>query len=80
MKYILLISLIISFSYGITCNEYIDVNTGEYDYRCGAQMLGMRNKDYAWTMSLLGGFTGLAFLASIIFIILNIGKSYKVKS
>ena len=78
MKYIFLIVLLCISSYALSCTDYINDATGLYDNRCAADMLNIRRKDYNWTMSLLGGFTGLIFLSSIIYIIFKIGKSYRV--
>ena len=77
MRYILFLVLMVSVSYALSCTGYIDDNTSLYDYRCAADMLNIRRKDYTWTMALLGGFTGLVFLSSIIYIIFKIGKSYR---
>lgn len=62
----------------MNCNGYIDTNTSVYSSECASQMLNMQLQDYNFIMALLGGLMGLILLSSIIYIILNVGKSYKV--
>lgn len=79
MRYIVFLFLIlVSSSYALSCTEHINNATNLYDYRCAARFIHVKSKDYEFTMSFLGGFTGLIFMSSIIYLILNIGKSYKV--
>lgn len=78
MRYLVLLFIAFSFLHGLSCDGYINLNTGQYDYRCAADMLNIPRRDYSSTMAVLGGLTGLTFIVSIIFIILHIGRSHKV--
>lgn len=62
----------------MNCDGYIDTNTSSYCSECASQMLNMQLQDYNFIMALLGGLVGLIFLSSVIYIILNVGKSYRV--
>lgn len=61
----------------MSCDGYIDLNTSSYSSECACQMLDMSHQDYSFIMAFLGGLVGLIFLSSIIYILFNIGKTYK---
>lgn len=61
----------------MSCDGYIDLNTTVYSSECASQMLNITHNDYNFTMALLGGLVGFVFLSSVIYILFNIGKSYR---
>ena len=63
----------------LECSDFYDISTGAYNSECAALYLNMINSDYNFVMAILGGLTGLVFVASIVYLILNIGKTWRVK-
>ena len=78
MKFFLLIFFFISSLYSANCDGYIDLGTSSYSSECASNMLNIPESDYNSIMGTLGGLTGLVFLSFVIYIILHIGRSYRL--
>lgn len=67
-----------AFGGAASCDGIYDLQSGVYSVDCAALYVSMTQTDYSFLMGFSGLLFGVVFMFSMVFVILNTGRSWRV--